>query len=178
MKNELSKKAVNLLEDNGYRVRITSDKVLIKRPYDYIAPIIIFILFAFVSIPLFSYSYWLGAMIFALLVVGMYLHRNLLSKASSLKIFLKESKIELNNRKGKRWFSYWYVRNLFIRSNYSGSYASADKETNEEYKIEIGVELKSGEFVEFVRLLSDYKEPSDEMNEIHDLFFHIIRKED
>jgi len=179
MKNHsLSKAAVDLLNDNGYRIKVSPSKILIKRPYDYIGPFIILFLFSIISLPLFGFSYWLGAFVFALLIVGIYLHRNLVSKASTLKIDLNSLKIELNNKKGKRWFTAWYVREIFIRSNFKGEYTSSFKSTSQEFLVVIGVVLKSGESVDFIHMLSDYKEPNDPMNEIHDFLKSILSKKE
>ena len=165
--HSLSKEAVELLLDNGYRIKASAQKIVIKRPYDYVGPFILLFLFAIISLPLFGYSYWLGALVFALLIVGIYLHRNLVSKASSLRIDLNNSKIEINNKKGRRWFTTWYIRNIFIRSTFKSEYTSSFKSTSQEFLIVIGVELKSGESIDFIHLLSDYREPSDPMNEVH-----------
>ena len=172
--HSLSKDAVEVLEDNGYRIKISSLKIVLKRPYDYIGPFILLFLFGIISLPLFGYSYWLGALVFALLIVGIYLHRNLISKASTLKINLNAAKVEINNKKGNRWFTTWYIRNIFIRSTFKSEYTSSFKSTSQEFLVVIGVQLKSGESVDLIHMLSDYKEPSEQMNEIHDFMKSVL----
>ena len=172
----LSNESKRLLEDNGYKFKMNEKRVLINRSYDYVGPVILFVLFGFVALPLFDYSYWLGALIFILLVVGVYLHRNLFSKASVLKISFQDSKVELKDKTGTRWFTSWYVRSLFLRSKFKSEYTSAFKSTSEEYLVSIGVELRSGEEVALLRFLSDYQEPTKEMNEVHDFLKSILSK--
>ncbi|MEM6642341.1 MAG: hypothetical protein AAF616_05135 [Bacteroidota bacterium] len=177
MKNyTLSQPAVAMLEDNGYKVRVSDKLIIIKKPYDFIAPGILFFLYAVVALPLFGFSYWLGAGVFILLVVGVFLHRNLLSKASTLKLYTRDNKLEINNKGGKIWFSFWYVRNLFIRSKFKSEYTSAFKETSQEFVVTLGVELRSKQTVDLLQMSSDYKEPSEQINEVHDLFRDVLRQ--
>ncbi|MEM7297631.1 MAG: hypothetical protein AAF391_05130 [Bacteroidota bacterium] len=176
-KHTLSKKSIELLEDHGYKVRIGNHAITIKKRYDYIGPIILFFLYALVALPLFNYSFWLGSLIFMLLVLGVYLHRNLLSKASTLKFSIPDSRIDIKSRRDSRWFTYWYVNNLFISSKFKSEYTSAFKNTSEEYLVVIGAELKSGEVVDFIHLLSDYKEPNEQMNEVYHFIEGVLKKE-
>ena len=177
MKNySLSKAAIEMLEDNGYRVKVTDKLITFKKPYDYVGPAILFFLYVLVALPLFGYSYWLGAGIFILLVVGVYLHRNLVSKASTLKLYTRDNKLEFKNREGKRWFSFWYVRNLYIRSKFKSEYTSAFKNTSQEFIVTIGVEFRSRQSMDLIYMSSDYKEPSEEMNEVHHLFMEVLRQ--
>jgi len=179
MKNyTLSKKAVEMLEDSGYRVKITDKLITFKKPYDYVGPAILFFLFALIALPLFGYNYWLGTGIFITLVLAVYLHRNLLSKASTLKLFTRENKLEFKNRDGKVWFSFWYVRNIYIRSKFKSEYSSAFKNTTQEFIVSLGVELRSKQTKDLLFMTSDYQEPSIEMNEIHDLFMDALRQRD
>ncbi len=171
----LSKKAIELLEDNGYRYRKKDRTITIKRPYDYVGPGILFFLFALVALPLFSIYYWLGALIFSLLVVGVYLHRNLISKASTLSINPREGNMEYVDKKGRVKFTFWYIRNLFIKSKFKSEYSSAFKNTSQEFIVTLGIETRSRQFMDLLYLKSDYQEPSEEMNEIHDFFKDIFR---
>ncbi len=177
MKNfTLSKAAIEMLEDSGYRVKVTDKLITFKKPYDYVGPAILFFLFALCALPLFGYSYWLGAGIFITLVLGVYLHRNLISKASTLKLFTRDNKLEFKNKDGKIWFSFWYVRNLYIRSKFKSEYTSAFKNTSQEFIVSIGVELRSRQTKDLLYMTSDYKEPSEQMNEVHDLFMDVLRQ--
>lgn len=167
-----------MLEDNGYRVKVTDRLITFKKPYDYVGPAILFFLFAIVALPLFGFNYWLGAGIFIALVLGVYLHRNLLSKASTLKLFTRDNKLELTNKDGKRWFSFWYVRNLSLHSKFKSEYSSAFKNTSQEFIVTIGAELRSRQSLELLYMKSDYKEPSEEMQEVHDLFRDVLRQKE
>ena len=174
----LSKEAIEMLEDNGYRIKVTDKLITFKKPYDYIGPGILFFLFALVALPLFNTNYWLGAGIFIILVIGVFLHRNLISKASTLKLFTRDNKLEFINKDGKRWFSFWYVRNLFIKSKFKSEYTSAFKSTSQEYAVTIGVELRSRQTLNLLFMKSDYKEPTDEIKEVHNLFMEVLRQKE
>lgn len=177
MKNyTLSKAAIEMLEDNGYRVKVADKLITFKKPYDYVGPGILFFLFALVALPLFNTNYWLGAGIFIALVIGVFLHRNLLSKASTLKLFTRDNKLEFIDREGKKWFSFWYVRNIFIKSKFKSEYTSSFKSTSQEFTVTIGVELRSKQAMSLLFLKSDYEEPPEEMKEVHDLFMDVLRQ--
>ena len=175
-KYTLSKEAIEMLEDNGYRVKVADKIITFRKPYDYVGPGILFFLYVLVALPLFSVNYWLGAGIFILLVIGVFLHRNLISKASTLKLFTRDNKLDFTNKDGKRWFSFWYVRNLYLRSKFKSEYTSAFKSTSQEYTVTIGVELRSRQSMDLLYMKSDYEEPSDEMKEVHDLFMDVLRQ--
>ena len=172
----LSKEAIEMLEDNGYRVKVMDKIITFKKPYDYIGPGILFFLYALVALPVFNVNYWLGAGLFIVLVVGVFLHRNLISKASTLKLFTRDNKLEFINKDGKRWFSFWYVRNLYIKSKFKSEYTSAFKSTSKEYAVTLGVELRSKQSMNLLFMKSDYEEPSEEMKEVHDLFMDVLRQ--
>lgn len=175
-KYSLSKAAIEMLEDNGYRVKATDKLITFKKPYDFVGPGILFFLFALVALPLFNFNYWLGAGIFIFLVLSVYLHKNLLSKASTLKLFTRDNKLEFINKDGKRWFSFWYVRNLYLKSKFKGEYTSSFKNTSQEFLITLGVEFRSKQNMDLLFVKSDYKEPNDEMKEIHELFMDVLRQ--
>ena len=177
-KYSLSKAAIEMLEDSGYRVKVTDKLIVFRKPYDFVGPGIIFFLFALCALPLFSFNYWLGAGTFITLVLAVYLHRNLVSKASTLKLFTRENKLEFKNKDGKIWFSFWYVRNLYIRSKFKSEYTSAFKNTSQEFIVSIGVELRSRQTKDLLFMTSDYQEPSQEMNEVHDLFMDVLRQKE
>ncbi|GAB4237355.1 MAG: hypothetical protein Tsb0034_12420 [Ekhidna sp.] len=173
----LSKEAIRLLEDNGYRVRISDKEIVFKKPYDYIGPIIILLIFGFIALPLFAYSYWLGALLLILVLLGIYFHRTLISKASKMKIFPARKHIDIYQRSGKRWFSFNYIEHAFLHSKFQAEYSSAFKSTSQEFKIVIGLKLLSGETIEVFAFLSDYEEPNKEINEVHDFLLSVLKKD-
>ncbi len=163
----LSLSSIDLLAYNGYQSKISESLIQFKRTYDFIGPFILFFLFAIVSLPLFDFSCWLGTGIFVVLVVGVFLHHQLISKKATINIDGEKEQLEVKNRFGKKWFSFQQIDGVFIKSTYNGTFTSADKRSNEEYDITIGLSLKSGQHVHLFFYKSDFREPNDEIMEVH-----------
>ena len=83
--------------------------------------------------------------------------------------------MEYVDKKGRVKFTFWYIRNLFIKSKFKSEYSSAFKNTSQEFIVTLGIETRSRQFMDLLYLKSDYQEPSEEMNEIHDFFKDIFR---
>jgi len=112
----LSLNSLNFLETNGYRSRFTEEIIQFKRNYDFIGPFIIVFLYALIALPLFTFSYWLGAFVFVFLVMGIYFHKQLLSKSSTININADEKRVEINNRFGSTSLSFTQVDSVSMLS--------------------------------------------------------------
>lgn len=163
----LSLSSIDMLKYNGYRTKFSENLIRFKRSYDFVGPFILFFLFAIMSLPLFDYSYWLGSCIFILLIVGIYLHSQFFSKKATIDIDEKKKIVELKNRFGHQSISFNQVKAVYLKSEYKGTFTSADKSTNEEYDITLGVSLKKGKSINLFLYKSDYQEPGSEIIEVH-----------
>lgn len=172
----LSLRSIDLLATNGYKSKFNERLIQFKRDYDFIGPFILFFLFAIISLPLFDYSYWLGTGIFITLVVGVYLHNQLISKKSTINIDSENQRIEVKNRFGTNWFLFEEVDSVFIKSKYNGTFTSADKQTNEEYDVTVGVTLKQGKNLNLFFYKSDFSEPTKEIIEVHDYLKSVLSR--
>ena len=164
----LSFNSIDLLASNGYQSQFSEKLTQFKRTYDFIGPFILLFLFAIISLPLFDYSYWMGASLFIVLVIGIYIHRQLISKKSNIRIDSDLQRIEISNRFGTHWFQFNQVDSIYIQSIFNGSFTNAEKLRNEEYDISIGITLKSGKMLDLFSYKSDLREPTEEMMEVHD----------
>ena len=171
----LSLESVIALEDHGYKSLFSNQLVQFKKNYDLIGPFILFFMYALIALPLFDYSYWLGAAVFICLVLGIYFHRNLTSKTSKIQFDKKNESITFSSASGDRCVEFAEVSGVFIKSKYLGTYSSANKGTSEEYGISIGVELTEGETLTLFSYKSDYQQPSREIMEVHDYVKSVLK---
>ena len=108
-------------------------------------------------------------------MTGIFFHKRLISKPSSIYLDTNSKHIEINNRMGRSLLTFEELESVFIRSTYNGSYTSADKLTNEEYDIIIGVVDKSGKELNLFFYKSNFREPNQEIVEVHDYLRAILR---
>ena len=173
--SDLSLNSLDLLELNGYRSRFSEKIIQFKRNYDFVGPFIVVFLYGMIALPVFSFSYWLGAFLFAAILVGIFYHKHLVSKSGIINIDSSERRIEIRNRYGKTSFAFDSVDSVFVKSTYNGSYTSADKRTSEEYDIVIGVLLHNGKKMNLFFYKSDFREPTTEIMEVHDYLKAVLR---
>lgn len=174
----LSLDSLNLLAINGYTSKFDERLVQFKRKYDFIGAFIVFFLFSIISLPIFNYSYSLGAGLFIFLVLSVYFHHKLISKKSTIKVDADQKHIEVKNRFGTTWFGFEQVESVFVKSTFNGTFTSADKKTSDEYDIVIGITLKSGKNLNLFFYKSDYREPNAEIMEVHDSLKSLLTKVD
>ena len=172
----LSLGSLDLLAFNGYQSKIDERLIQFRRKYDFIGPFILFFLFAIVALPIFDFSYWLGTGIFVILVVGVYVHHQLMSKKATINIDAANEQIEVKNRFGKNQFSFQQIEGVFIKSTYNGTFTSADKQTNEEYDITVGVSLETEQHIDLFFYKSDFREPNEEIMEVHNYLKSVCSK--
>ena len=172
----LSLGSLDLLAFNGYQSKIDERLIQFRRKYDFIGPFILFFLFAIVALPIFDFSYWLGTGIFVILVVGVYVHHQLMSKKATINIDAANEQIEVKNRFGKNQFSFQQIEGVFIKSTYNGTFTSADKQTNEEHDIAAGVSLETEQHIDLFFYKSDFREPNEEIMEVHNYLKSVCSK--
>ena len=149
---------------------------MFKRAYDLIGPFILCFLFALIALPLFDYSYWVGFGSLLLLLTGIYFHYQLASKQSLIRINASEKKIVVKNRFGAQGILFDEVDSVYIKSKYNGTFTSADKRTNHDYDIILGIILKNGQQLNLFFYKSDYREPNSEILEVHDYLLGLLSK--
>ncbi|MEO9487642.1 MAG: hypothetical protein ABJI55_04620 [Ekhidna sp.] len=68
------------------------------------------------------------------------------------------------------------VSGVYIHSKFVDEYSSAFKSTSKEYRVTIGLEIKTEQHIPLFKLISDHAKPSKEMNEVQRFLESTIQK--
>lgn len=176
MKDLLSKKALNLLGDNGYKFKKTDDLIVFRRATEYTSIVVVSFILLIVSLPIFFFNAYLGWLTIAIGIIGLVVRFKYFTKKMNFTVNLKTQKfdfhdntIELENQ------SLSYAAKILIHSKFVSEYTSSFKSTSEEHEISIIVQLLSGSMLTIFKFHSDYEKPSDEIMEVHDLIKDLIK---
>ena len=175
MKPLLSKKAIRVLEDNGYKYKQSDEFILFRKSTEYISIIVVSVIGLIIAFPLFIFNTFLGILTLLLVAAGIVFRYKYYSKKMVFSINLKTQKfnfldhvIELENQ------SLSFASKIILHSRFKDEYTSAFKNTSEEHHITIGMELLSGSMFTIFRFYSDYSKPSEEMLEVYKLVKKLI----
>lgn len=160
----LSKKAIDMLEYNGYFLKQDRSRIVFKNSgIDRIGLMIVIILSAIGIVLLTATVWWAGliALIIAFLIFKPLVER--IPGESKLVIDIANKTFELNHHSG--WYAFDRVKGVFTHSKFVDEYSSAFKSTSEEHQVTIGLELDEKQ-VSLFKLISDHAKPSKEMNEV------------
>ena len=145
VKSLLSKKAIRLLEDNGYRYLQKGRTITFKRAFDYVSIIVVVVLTLLIAFPLFLFNTFLGVLTIVLALGTLIARYTYFAKKMKFVIDLPTQKfnfsdnyISLSNQ------SLSYASKIILNSKFKDEYTSAFKTTSEEHAITIRLELKSG----------------------------------
>ncbi|MEM6735211.1 MAG: hypothetical protein AAGC64_13200 [Bacteroidota bacterium] len=167
-KYTLGKKALELLEENGYHLRSKENMVFIKRSPGIMGIIVIVIITLFLIIPFFSAGLGYGVGLIAT-VFGVVLANRL--------YFSDRSRFVLDN--DKKTFSakigtyhqesqpLSMITSLILHSKFVDEYVSATRNSVEEYMISIQIQLINKENITLLKLKSEQFEPNPEIDEIY-----------
>ena len=170
----LSKKAIDMLEYNGYSFKAEESQILFKKTgTDRVGLIIVMIISALFIGIFFAIQWWAGL---GALVVAFLIFRPLVKRIpGSLKLAISpdKRKLELDDR--SKSFSFDEIQGIYIHSRFVDEYSSAFKSTSEEHQVTIGLEAKNQ--VPLFKLISDHAKPSKEMNEVADYLKSVMSSE-
>lgn len=164
--NSLSKKALDMLEYNGYSCKLAADKVIFRKGHDYIGIMVFAFLFILILPILFSINIVIALLGLLLFIGGASVYKKYFSKSSSLIIDLSLNKINFKSAQLSRHFLIRRVRNVFLHSRFKNEYSSAFKSTNKEYTVTLGLQLENDFVLNLFYFISDHQEPSKEMKEV------------
>ena len=168
MKNApVSRKTLDMLHDNGYSLKQKSGIITIKRSPDNMAIIVLIVIIAFASIPLFAAGIIYGIGLVAAVMGAVFIRRKFFSKKSSLVINLNKNTftaiidtIYIEDQPLKT------IDTISVDTQFLGEYTSATRSHQEEHLISISMELITKEVIPLFKLKSDHSEPSREVNEV------------
>ena len=172
----LSKKAIRLLEDNGYKFRKKDKIIVFKRATEYISIVVVTFIILIIAAPLFLFNSLLAWLTIILGIAGLFVRHKYFSKKMNFTVNLLTKKFDFfDNVIELERQSLSYARKLIIHSRFVSEYSSSFKSTSEEHEISIRLELLSGSMFTLFRFHSDYEEPSEEIMEIHDFVKNLIK---
>ena len=178
MSLSLGKKALDMLDYNGYSFMRDQNKISFKHSSsDRVGLIIMLVLCLFVSVFLFSIQLivGLGALLVCVLIFTPLLSRSVGKLAMSIN--KKDEWISINQPDTHSFkIPFNQVAGIFTRSKFVDEYSSAFKSTSKEYQVTIGLEMDDRKLIPIFKLIADHEKPSKEMNEVAEFLRSEIKK--
>ncbi|WP_421763792.1 hypothetical protein [Ekhidna sp.] len=170
----LSKKALDMLEYNGYSFKQKDVQILFRKAgTDRVGLIIVMIVSLVFIVLIFALQWWAGLIA---MVIAFLIFRPLVKRIPGrLKLVIDSNKktVEIDDR--TQSYSFDQVSGVYNHSKFVDEYSSAFKSTSEEHQITIGFELENKQLVSLFKLISDHAKPSKEMNEVYTFLEGIIQ---
>ena len=177
MEKTLGKKALDMLNYNGYSIRYGSNEVsFMHSSTDRIGLISMMVLCAFISFFLFTVQPFvgLGALLICGLIFAPLLKRSVGKLAMSIN--KQDQNISVHSDSNSSMIPFDQVSGIFTRSTFVDEYSSAFKSTSKEYQVTIGFEMDNQKLLPIFRLISDHEKPSKEMDEVVSFLQSEIKK--
>ncbi|MEP5611313.1 MAG: hypothetical protein ABJP45_03655 [Cyclobacteriaceae bacterium] len=172
----LSKKAIHVLEDNGYKFKKTDNLIVFKRATEYTSIVVVSFIILIVAGPLFIINPLLAWLTIILGAAGLYVRFKYYSKKMNFTANLTTKKFDFfDNSIELERQSLSFAKKLIIHSRFVSEYSSSFKSTSEEHEISMRIQLLSGSIFTLFKFHSDYEEPSEEMMEVHDFVKNLIK---
>ncbi|MEP1096730.1 MAG: hypothetical protein ABJG78_16555 [Cyclobacteriaceae bacterium] len=172
----LSKKAIHLLEDNGYKFKMADNLITFKRATEYTSIVVVSFIVLIVAAPLFIFNSLLAWLTIILGAAGLYVRFKYYSKKMNFTVNLTTKKFDFfDNSIELERQSLSFAKKLIIHSRFISEYSSSFKNTSEEHQISMRIQLLSGSIFTLFKFHSDYEEPSEEMMEVHDFVKNLIK---
>lgn len=164
----LSRNAIDVLAENGYKFKISESVTSFKRSPGIMGAIVIMIITLFASIPLFASGIIYGIGLIASVLGAIIIYRI---------YFSDHSRFNVNN--SQKTFSakigtYYQddqpltmISSIVLHSQFIDEYVTAAKNSVEEHLISIRIQLMNKEEITLFKLKSGQSEPSQEINEIY-----------
>ncbi|MEP0985881.1 hypothetical protein [Ekhidna sp.] len=170
---KLSKKALEMLEYNGYSLKEHNDQITVSHSsFDSIGLIVILFLSLVGIVFLTAIEPWfgIGALVIAVLIFLPIIKRN----KGSFKLTADKGKSRFEISGYNHAISFSKITGIFIHSKFVDEYSSAFKSTSEEHRVTIGL-VAQNEQVPVFKLIADHAKPSKEMNEVYTFLEGIIQ---
>lgn len=172
----LSKKAIHLLEDNGYKFKKTDNLIVFKRATEYTSIVVVSVIILIVAGPMFIFNALLAWLTILLGAAGLYVRFKYYSKKMNFTVNLLTKKFDFfDNQIELERQSLSFAKKLIIHSRFVSEYSSAFKSTSEEHEVSMRIQLLSGSIFTLFKFHSDYEEPSEHMMEVHDFVKRLIK---
>lgn len=172
----LSKEAIQLLEDNGYSFRFKDDKITIKRRVGVMGAVVLLFVTLFLSIPVFSAGTIFGIILIGGVFGAILIRRIYFTKKTSLTIDLSANTftaiVDTYHQEDQ---SLKMISSITLQSKFVDEYTTAARNSVEEHLISIKIQLMTKEELTLFQLKSDQAEPTAEINEIYSLLEESVK---
>lgn len=172
----LSRKAIDLLGENGYSFKSKDGKITIKRRTSYMGAIVLLFVTLFLSIPVFAAGAIYGIILIGGVVGAIVIRKIYFTNKSSLTL-------DLNNKTFTAIVGTYYqedqpltmISSITLHSQFVDEYTTAARNSVEEYLVSIRIQLITKEEVTLFQLKSDQSEPTEEVNEVYSLLEDVVK---
>lgn len=172
-KQPLSKDAIHLLAENGYKFKPNESGVSFKRSPGVMGAIVLMIITLFASIPFFAAGVIYGVGLIFIVIGGIVIRRIYFSDHSRFNVD------NARNTFSAKIGTYFQddqplsmISTIVLHSQFVDEYVTAARNSVEEHLISIRIQLMNKEEITLFKLKSDKSEPSSEINEI----YHFLEK--
>ena len=172
----LSKKALDVLEENGYHFKSIDNTFTIKRSQGIMGIVVLMIITIFLAIPVFAAGVAYGIGLIAIVAGFVFIRRVYFSKKSQLTI--DKNKKTFTARVGTYYEEdqpLTMISSIVLHSQFVDKYVTATRNAVEEHLISIKIQLISKQEVTLFQLKSDQGDPTPEINEIYSLLENAVK---
>ncbi|MEO9872425.1 hypothetical protein [Ekhidna sp.] len=174
--SNLSKKAIHLLQENGYSFKKKDGRIAIKRTNSYMGAVVLLFVTLFLSIPVFSAGAIYGVILIAAVVGAIVIRKIFFTHRSSLLLDLNAKTFTaIVGTYHQEDQSLKMISAIKLNSKFIDEYTTAARNSVEEHLISITIQLITKEEITLFHFKSDQAEPSAEINEVYSLIEDIVK---
>jgi len=173
----LSKGAIDLLEENNYSFKSKDGKVTIKRRYSYMGAFVLLFVTLFLSIPVFSAGTIYGVVLIGGVIGAIVIRRLFFTQKSNLTINLySKTFTAIVGTYHQEDQPLKMISAITMHSQFVDEYTTAAKNSVEEYLVSIRIQLITKEELTLLQLKSNQSEPTEEINEIYAMLEGLVKE--
>lgn len=172
----LSRKALDVLEENGYHFTSNGNIITIKRSSGIMGIIVLLIITLFLSIPVFSAGVVYGVGLIVVVAGAVMIKRIYFSQKSKLTIDKNANTFTaIVGTYHQEDLPLTMISSIVLHSQFVDKYVTAARNAVEEHLISIKIQLITKEEVTLFQLKSEQSEPTAEINEIYTLLEDAVK---
>ncbi|WP_425389687.1 hypothetical protein [Ekhidna sp.] len=173
----LSRKAIDLLEENSYSFKYKDGVITIKRKAGIMGALVLLFVTVFLAIPVFSAGAIYGVVLIGGVIGAIIIRRIYFSKKSSLAIDLNKNTftaiIDTYHQEDQ---PLKMISSITLHSQFIDEYTTAARNSIEEHLISIRIQLINKEELTLFQFKSEQAEPNEEINEVYSLLEDSVKE--
>lgn len=173
----LSRNAIDVLEENGYSFRTKDSRILFKKRTGIMGAIVLLFITLFLAIPVFSIGIIYGIGLIGVVIGIILIRRIYFTQKSSLLIdFGEKTFTAIIGTYYQEDQPLKMISSISLQSKFVDEYTTAARNSVEEHLISIKMQLITKEEVTLFELKSEQSEPTAEINEIYSLLEQSVKE--